>query len=217
MNTIRCAWIIWVAVICASCARVEVVKQEGSIRDYQRKIAELSAKLVENPKDAAALRDLGTIYFQVRQYEDARTYLKQATDADRRDGQALFYYGMTLESLGETAAALGVYLNYTDLSAISGYRSLLEGRYRLLTRDIIRMQLQQRVASENTLGDLDMSETTIAVFPFEYQGGDEKYRAIGLGLSELVLTDFGKVKELKSVERLRIDELLSELKFSQSD
>jgi tetratricopeptide (TPR) repeat protein len=200
----------------ASCASVPVV-QEGSIEDYSRRIAVLSAGIVDNPRDTEALRELGVIYFQTQRYADAKEYLKKAYDLNGKDGETLFYYGMTLESLDEVQAALGVYLNYTDLSALSSYKRVLEGRYRALTRQIIESQLRDRLAEEQQLGDKDMSEATIAVFPLEYQGKDQKYRAIGLGVSELILTDLGKVQKLKAVERLRIDALISELQFSQSD
>lgn len=210
-------WILCLVFFASSCGTVEMVKQEGNIKDYQRQIGVLSAKLTNKPDNAEALRDLGIIYFQVKQYHDAKDYLKRSYDLNKKDGRTLLYYGLTLESLEDRPAALGAYLNYTDLSPLSPYKSLLEGRYRSLTRDIVQAQLQQRVADEQKLGDGEMSEATIAVFPFEYQGQDQKYHALGFGLGELVVTDLAKVSKLKAVERVRIDALLSELKFGQSD
>ena len=202
-----------VALLFVSCA---TVKYQENIADYRKQIAELEAKARANPRDADALRDLGVIYFQARQYPQAKDYLKRASAVDAKDAKTLFYYGMTLESENNPQAALAAYINYTDFSVLSPYRKLMEGRYRALTRDIIQQQLQGLLAQEQVLGDQDMSPATVAVFPLKYQGTDEKYSALGTGLSEMVIIDLGQVSALRLVERIRIEALLAELRFGQT-
>jgi tetratricopeptide (TPR) repeat protein len=192
------------------------VKYQENIADYRKQIAALEAKLRTNPRDADALRDLGVIYFQAQQYPQAKDYLKESSAIDAKDAKTLFYYGMTLETENKSQAALAAYINYTDVSLLSPYRKLMEGRYRALTRDIIQQQLQGLLAQEQVLGDKDMSPATVAVFPLTHQGTDEKYAALGTGLSEMVIIDLGQVSALKLVERIRIEALLAELRFGQT-
>jgi tetratricopeptide (TPR) repeat protein len=199
--------------VLVSCA---TVKYQENIADYRKQIATLEAKLRADPKDADALRDLGVIYFQARQYPQAKDYLKKASTIDAKDAKTLFYYGLTLETENNSQTALAAYINYTDVSVLSPYRKLMEGRYRALTRDIIQQQLQGLLAQEQVLGDKDMSSATVAVFPLTYQGTDEKYSALGTGLSEMVIIDLGQVGALKLVERIRIEALLAELRFGQT-
>jgi tetratricopeptide (TPR) repeat protein len=183
--------------------------------DYRIVIGELVSRLMQNPEDAEALRDMGIIHFQTGRYEEARTYLIKATTLRPDDSRALFYYGALLESLNEKNAALNVYLSYLDLPD-SRYAELMQGRYLTLTREVVLEQLQKRIVSEQELGDSEMSRNTVAVFPLEFAGGDSLYRSVGFGLAELMTLDLEKVDELQLVERLRIDALLEELRFGQS-
>ncbi len=198
----------------ASCATVKFDENSG---DYRKQIATFEARLRNNPNDFEALRDLGIIYFQSKQYPQAKDYLKKASVVDTRDAKTLFYYGMTLEFQNDQQGALAAYINYTDFSGLSPYRKLMEGRYRSLTRDVIQQQLQTLLIQEDKLGDEDMSPTTLAVFPLSYQGKDEKYSSLGTGLSEMMIIDFGQVSKLRLVERIRIDALLAELRFGQTN
>ncbi len=200
---------ILLAVLLCSCV---TVKYDEDIANYGKQIAQLQKNIVANPRNAGALRDLGVIYFQARQYQRANDLLKRSLDVDANDPKSLFYYGMTLEGEDNTKAALATYIRYTDVSSLSPYRRLMEGRYRELSYRIIQQQLQQLVADEERLGDT-MSPTAVAVFPLEYQGTDKKYETLGFGLSEMMISDLGQVQKLKLVERIRLEALLAELRF----
>ncbi|MFN0157647.1 MAG: CsgG/HfaB family protein [Bacteroidota bacterium] len=200
---------VLLAVLFCSCV---TVKYDEDITNYGKQIARLQKSIVDNPRNAGALRDLGVIYFQARQYQQGKDLLKRSLDVDPDDPKALFYYGMTLEGEENTQAALATYIRYTDVSSLSPYRPLMEGRYRELSYRIVQLQLQQLVADEERLGDA-MSPTAVAVFPLTYQGTDKKYETLGFGLSEMIISDLGQVQKLKLVERIRLEALLSELRF----
>ena len=200
-------------VVIASCV---TVKMGENIDDYGATVKTLQAKLLENPNDADALRDLGVIYFQTSQFTKASEYLKRSSSVSPGDPKTLFYFGMSLEYQDNKEAALAIYLNYADASSLSPYRKLMEGRYRQLTRDIIQKQLQFLIAREDSLTDKKMAPKTVAVFPIVYKGADEKFAALGTGLSELMISDLGQVRSLLLVERIRIEALLQELKFGTS-
>jgi TolB-like protein len=123
---------------------------------------------------------------------------------------------MSLETAGNDSAALGIYINYTDISGLSPYRRLIEGRYRQLTQDIIHRQFRTLLLKEESLGPGRLGTKTLAVFPLLYQGTDTKFDALGKGLSEMMIIDLGQVRSLQLVERVRIEALLDELNLGQS-
>lgn len=202
-----------VVVFISSCA---TVRYDEETSDDQKEIQKLQARLLISPRDQASLRDLGAIYFRAKNYRQSFEYLKKAFAVEARDSKTIFYYGMTLEISGNDTAALGVYINYSDVSSLSPYRKLIEGRYRQLTVDIIHRQFQSLLVQEQSLGPDRLGAKTVAVFPLQYQGKDAKYDALGKGLSEMIIIDLGQVKSLQLVERVRIEALLDELKFGQS-
>jgi len=192
------------------------VQYNADVSDYHRQIAELQARLTRKPNDAEALRDLGAIYFEVQQYQQAEALLKKSYDLDDKDAKTQFYYGMSLEFQNKPQAALAVYINYSDFSSLSPYRKLMEGRYRSLTLDLIHKQLQDLLAKEQTLTDRALPTASVAVFPLDFEGGNPRFTPLGKGLSEMITIDLGQVKKLNLIERVRVEALLDELRLSQS-
>ncbi|HTR99807.1 MAG TPA: CsgG/HfaB family protein [Bacteroidota bacterium] len=199
-------------VLCA-CGTTGTVENPA---DYEATVRKLQERLVTNPSDAEALRDLGVIYFETHQYPQARDYLKKASMANEHDGKTLFYLGMTREYDNDLRGALAAYINYTDIASSSPYHKLMEARYYVVTKELIADQFRELAANEDSLGKRNTPSNAVAVFPLTYQGGDQKFSALGMGLSEMMTIDLGHVKKLHLVERLRVEELMNELKFSSS-
>jgi tetratricopeptide (TPR) repeat protein len=59
----------------------------------------------ERHSSSEVLRELGAIYIEARQYEDARKELAVYIDRWPYDPEGLYYYGVALEQLGEAAQA----------------------------------------------------------------------------------------------------------------
>lgn len=214
MNARLLYLVLLLPLLLSACGTTGTVENAG---DYDQTIRKLQERLVLNPGDAEALRDLGVIYFETHQYPQARDYLKKASIANDHDGKTLFYLGMTREYDNDLKGSLGAYINYTDIASGSPYRKLMEARYHEVTKALIAEQFRNLAASEDSLGKQATPSNALAVFPLVYEGKDQKFTPLGLGLAEMMTIDFGKVKRLKLVERMRVDELLRELKFSASD
>ena len=197
----------------SSCA---TMSNQRTAADYLQEIQILQHRLVANPNDASTLCELGIAYFQIKDYDPAKQHLYRAFVLAPRDARTIFYYGMTLEFLGNVESALAVYVNFPDVLSLSPYRKLIEGRYQILVREVIRKQLLSTIANEKQLGAHQILPKAIAVFPLRYEGNDERFVSLSKGLSELILVDLGQVKGIQLVERIRTEELLNELKFSQA-
>lgn len=180
----------------------------------------LEKRLSDNPDDAEAQRDLGSIYLRTGRPSQAYDALKKAYSQRPDDPKVRFYLGLASEKVGRRQAALELFGTYGDVPEESKYHTLMEGRYEWLNQKMAQQQAEELVAQEQERpGEVkgEVSPNTVAVVPIQYQGGDEKYEALGRGLAEMFTTDLSNVERLKVVERVRLQALLDELKLAQSD
>ena len=198
----------------AACATVYF---ERDIADYRDEIAELEAKIAFNPNDAEAQRDLGVIYFETANYARAESYLQQAYSLNPNDPKTMFYHGISLEFLKRILEAQKIYQRFDEVSRLSSYRRLMQGRYHQLTREIVGREIRALIQQEERLGADRLQPNTIAIFPLGYEGKDKQFEALGRGLSEMMITDLGQVGELRLLERIRLQTLLQELELAESD
>jgi tetratricopeptide (TPR) repeat protein len=203
-----CAW-LWLA-----CASVRFLEDLAA---YENKIKGLEAKIQANSNNAQALRDLGVIYFQTRNNAQAEAYLRKAFVQNAQDPKTIFYLGMALEFQNKIDEALSYHQRYREVSRLSPYRRLMEGRYRRLGRDIARRELRALLQQERQLPESRMSARAIAVFPLRYLGKDKKFAPLGKGLSEMIIGDLGQVRQLKLLERIRLQILLEEMALAESE
>ena len=192
------------------------VKYQENVSHYRLQIEALQKRLQKNPDDAEALRDLGVIYFQTRQYANAKDYFAKAYEVNPQDAKTLFYLGLSLEFDNKNAEALKVYGRYTEIAKFSPWRRKMEGRYRWLTRQMIMQEMRALLQKEAQLGTERISSRAVAVFPFSYTGKNKKYAPLGKGLAEMMITDLSQVRDLKVIERVRLQALLEEMALGQS-
>jgi len=177
----------------------------------------LEQRLSNNPEDAAALRDLGSIYLRTDRPSEAYDALKKAYSQRPDDPKVQFYLGLASEQVGRRDAALKLFRQFDEVPTASKYRPLMEGRYEWLTRQQARRTARQMVAQEREQPAQNLSSDVVAVLPMQYQGGDDQYAALGRGLAEMFTTDLANVERLRVVERVRLQALLDELKLAQSE
>lgn len=180
----------------------------------------LEQRLSDDPDDAEAQRELGSIYIRTDRPSQAYDALKKAYSQRPDDPKVLFYLGLASEEVGRREAALDLFAKYGEVPEDSKYRTLMEGRYEWLNRKMAENQAEELVAQEqqqpSEIGD-EVSSNTVAVVPIQYQGGDDQYEALGRGLAEMFTTDLSNVGRLKVVERVRLQAILDELKLAQSE
>lgn len=181
--------------------------------DFRDEVARLQREIAENPGDAEAFRDLGTIYVRTKRPNEGYQYLQKAFSRDQSDPKTLFYLGVASERIGKQRTAQRLYERYAQMPEDSPYRTLMRGRYEWLVRQEIRRKMAEFRAREDSIG---VSTNAVAVLPFAYQGSDEQYAPLGHGLSEMITVDLANIDELTLVERTRLEELLKEIELSQS-
>ncbi len=197
----------------AGCSSARIPEDPAA---YETEVLRLQARLVDNPQDAEALRDLGVIYMRTRRYSQAHDHLEKAYARDANDPKTLFYLGLASETIGQVDTALRLYEKYPAVSRRSPYRKLLLGRYEWVNRKRAHEEIRRLLAEEAQLGSGATSPRIVAVFPFVYQGTNARFAPIGRGLGEMLTVDLAHVRSLTVVERVRLQALLGELALAQT-
>jgi tetratricopeptide (TPR) repeat protein len=86
-----------------------IAREQGRLKDaltHFQAVIDVDEKHSQNE----ILRELGAVYLTARQYQDARSELAVYIERRPYDTEGLFYYGQSLEGLGETAHAREMYL-----------------------------------------------------------------------------------------------------------
>lgn len=185
---------------------------------FEEREDELEARISENPDDGRALRDLGAIYVRTGRPSEAYDTLKEAFARRPDDPKVLFYLGVASEKLGRREEAIDLFSDYDQAPADSKFRTLMRGRYEWLVQQQARRNVRQMIATEQQRDLTEaVSPRTVAVMPFAYAGGDDRYQPLSRGLAELLTTDLANVGRIQVVERVRLQALLDELKLAQSE
>ncbi len=188
--------------------------QQGEIK--QEDILELENRVKNDSLDVDAIKKLSILLVRAHQNNKANYYLAKALYHLPDDNALLFYQGLNYEFLNDTTNAMDYYSRYKEASILSPYRKLMEGRYLLLSRDLVYKDIKNLIAEEKSLEIKNIPSNTLAVFPLMYHGTNSKYEPLSRGLSEIISIDLGKVKKLTILERIRLKAIMDELKFGES-
>ncbi len=179
----------------------------------QFSLLKLQKRAVERGTDAAAWRDLGMACLNDNEIKMAIDYLIQAFKLDANDPQTLFYLAVSLEADERNELAYRIYRRYDFIPAQSPYRKKMEGRFNWLLRELCKQEMHELVQNEKAMSNAPAVKNALAVFPIAYVGADSRYVPLGLGLSEMLMVDLGYIRELRLLERVRVQELLKELQL----
>jgi len=198
---------------CGACAT------GGAIRTSDvtpQSIPSLEAERAQHPQDNNALTRLGVAYFKAGRFRDARPVLDTVAAREPSNGVAALYLGMTAEQLGDFAAARAAYQHYIGIAGDAGLKRAAQQRLSLVSRNEMEYQARQALASEATLAAMPPESNTVAVMPFVYRGTDSTLEPLGRGMAQLLVTDLAKSRQIRVLERERMQAIVSELKLSDS-
>lgn len=173
----------------------------------------LYAEVDREPTNTGAWRELGRSYFHEGNFEKARVCF---TNAAKDDPLALWYLGRIHERQGETDQAIEVYIRALEQTPSGNTKALI----RKHLDDLLQQELQNRLpevaaTAEAALDVSTVPENTIAVLNFDGSRLDDEVAPIAYGLAEFTAADLAKVRSLKSVERLKIEAILSEHRLKE--
>lgn len=183
---------------------------------YKNQVNGWIDRTLENPHDFEALKNLSIYYVQAHENDEAKYYLGKALVENPDDPELIFYKGLNLEFYKEPGKAITYYSRYKDVPEDSPFREMLEGRFYWLKRQQNYSDIKSIIQNEKNLSFQNISDSTMAVFPLIYRGMNKDYAPLSRGFSEMISIDLAKLREIKVLERVRIQAVLDELNFSQS-
>ena len=188
-----------------------------SQKEYMPAIRKFLDAEQEAPDDYRIKRELGIAFYQIKNYDRAISILKEAKALKPNDGLTILYLGMSYESLKRTDEALAEYSHVSNLNRFSSARSQIQERIKKVVRNRISTEVRQAIADERNLNVANVPENTIAILYFKNINRWDKLNPMEKGLAVMLTTDLSKVQRLKVIERMKLQQLMTELKLSQSE
>jgi tetratricopeptide (TPR) repeat protein len=180
-------------------------------------LAKLEARHAAKPGDADASRALGIALFKLKRYPDSERALTQASTTNPKDGLTALYLGMNAEEQGNLPAARVAYTKYLAYGKTKPARNDVQTRLAALAQKELDADAKARVADERRIAGQPGDPKTLAVLPVRVTG-DTQYTALGRGIAELMVADFGKLgDQLKLLERDRVQALLDEIALGRTN
>ncbi len=182
---------------------------------YEQAARNLLLETAQNPQDATAHRLLGIAQYHLEDYSSAGASLTRALELNPRDAVAHFYAALRAEWINEIDRAL---YHYGSFLSAKG-RGDLADRARRRMEDLKAKRAEefarQAIANEKNISPGMFSDSTIGVVYFNGRFLSEPLRPLATGLAELLATDLSKVAALQVVERIRLNQILAELRLSR--
>jgi Curli production assembly/transport component CsgG/FecR protein len=145
----------------------------------------------------------------------AKGILGQVRSVFPYNGAAAYYLGLIRLNEGDLKGAIEQWQQYVKIDP-EGAREKGVPRYlTVVVGQHLKEEAQLAIANEKMLSASPPTPNSIAVHPIQSKGQDQ-YRAIGKGLTAMVIADLAKIPGLKVLEREKIQRILDEIKLSES-
>ena len=185
-------------------------------KNYEAAIRSLRRAELDHPQDFKIKRELGFAYFMSGQFDKAIEALAAAQHLNPTDGKVIFYLGVSYELSGDLANAILQYKAYTRVGRLSHFRKSIERRLKRIIVEKLEQEIRHALATEDSIDITDIPSNSLAVLYFRHLGKSETSVALMKGLAEILAIDLSKIDRLRLIERIKLQKLLDELKFSQS-
>lgn len=181
--------------------------------EYVRAIEVYSQELAKNPEKHDAWRDLGFAHYKAENYSEA---LQALSRASQDDAFTFLCFGLVYEAQELYDSAISSMSDALSLEPDKKTRALLKSRMDDLVRISLQAQISLAISQETTLVVGSIPENTIAVVKFDGSLLSPENAPIAAGLADFTMVDLSKVKQLRLVERLKVELLLRELNLATS-
>jgi tetratricopeptide (TPR) repeat protein len=183
--------------------------------DYEKALAELRLAVKENPLNTAAVRELGIVLYEMKNYKNAALILEKVRQRQPDDGTTAVYLGAAYEALGRLDEAIKIYRTYPRVKDADA-RDQLNARLETAIEAKLRLDARQALAQESSIDPQNFPENSVAVLNFRNLGSNSGFDPLAKGLAGMVITDLSQVKALTVIERSRMQALLDEMGLGQS-
>ena len=201
----------------AFASALSAAQAQQVVTTQDRALAKLQAQLSKDPNSFAAVRAVGFKLFDLKRFAEARPLLEQARKMRPNDGMAALYAGMSAEETKDLPAAREAYTKYLANSKNRKNKDQITARILAISREELKQSAATAVANEQALRGQQVDGKTVAVLPFRCICADTSLRPLERGIAELVVTDLAVSKQLRVLERDRMQAIADEIRLSASN
>ena len=207
---------ILLAVFLAGCATTHYDNAQTHLErgEYDAAIVSLKMALQESPQDIQLLRDLGIAYYKKGMYDESLERMRQVLAQNPQNNKATLYAGLIYEEKRLYDEAISAYQNYIKIGRVNSIRKQIDSRLKLLTVQKIAQSTRRTLANEKNIDVDAIPANTVAVAYFKSLSGEAALVPLQKGLTDMLIVDLSKVKNLRLVEQVRLQQLLEEMNLS---
>jgi tetratricopeptide (TPR) repeat protein len=202
--------LVCLALLVAACA---LPRTETATIPRPEEIPALRRALAKNGSDVATRVRLAEALRRAKQPDSAARLLEPMTTTTP---VAAFYLGLVREDQGRPGDARQLYQRYLSGARTPELRDQVRDRLALLDRMELDLAVKDALSQEDRLRSRTPEPRTVGVFPFLTVTNDPQLRSLGTALAELLTTDLAQTDRIKVVERVRLQDLLNEIKLSEA-
>jgi len=175
------------------------------------------SKSIENDtSNYDAIKGLGLSYLMLNDFEHAEFYLKKAFDTKSNDLENIFSLALYYSLKEEHQKAINLFEKFILSTDNEDLQKVVTQLMTHQKRLFYNKELKNIIVNENKLSEFPLEKNSIAVLPFTNFGEQGDYNVLEKGLADQTITYLGYIKNLKVLERIKIDELYKEINLSQS-
>lgn len=167
--------------------------------------------------DIQAMLGVAAAYYAMNKYGKTQSMCKRILKIDSNNGGALYYAGNSLEAKDKKKYAIKFYKRYRLLPDYDPYKRFMIARLEMLMQEEIAKKVRATIRRERNIQTNEIPPNTVAVLYFINQEQDPEWEPLSKGLAEMIITDLGKVKQLKIIERVKLQKLIEEMNFGYND
>lgn len=124
------ALIFTVAAACSSSGEIDD-------RNYSERAFVINNQLRADSTNFELLKEYASLLVLSKENSEAAIYIEKALGIVPYDAELLFNKGLNYEFLNDTVKAIEAYSKFGSVEATSEYRDMMQGRYLLLSRELI--------------------------------------------------------------------------------
>jgi tetratricopeptide (TPR) repeat protein len=181
-------------------------------QNYEKAVILYKQAIQADEKNSEAWGGLGIAQYKLNQFTDAEYSLLKSYNL-AKEGETIFYLGLVYESLGDYDKAINYYKDYSTIGGDNDIARMIDGRIAFISRKKMEQEIKSAIDNEGKISQEPIPDNTVAVLYFQNLGDKKELDPLQKGLAEMLITDLSKVKELKIVERVKLQKLMDELKL----
>ena len=204
---------------CISCGGNSYKKGQELLQqgDYNSAILQLRVAETRQPGEWRIKRDLGVAFFKNRQTNFAIAKLNQARQLKLDEPSTLLYLGLSYEAADKLDESNATYRALASLNIDPILRKEILVRMRDNQITELRKEVKQSIADWQAGRETAITPNTVGVLYFRNVSEWDEMNPVLKGLAEVIAVQLQRVRNLRVVDRLKIQLLLDELRLSSAE